>query len=56
MADKEEQDRRFFALAVKSDDPFKLYSEIRDEVEEAMTPKPDIEDEPQEVADWLRKR
>lgn len=55
MADMEEQDRRHFRLALRSDDPMKTYSEIKAAIEEASTPQPDVDDEPPVIADWLRK-
>lgn len=55
IADMEEQDRRHFALAVKSNDPLKTYSEIKAAVEDAMTPKAEVDDEPPDIANWLRR-
>lgn len=54
-ADMEEQDRRHFLLSTKSDDPYKTYSEIKAAVEDALLPKPEVDDEPPEIADWLRR-
>lgn len=53
MADMEEQDRRHFLLAAKTDDPLKTYSEIRQSVSEALTPKPDMSKI--EHIEWLRQ-
>jgi hypothetical protein len=55
MADMEEQDRRHFLLSTKSDDPYKTYSEIREGVEKALTPQAEVDDEPPEIASWLRQ-
>jgi hypothetical protein len=56
MADMEEQDRRHFVVAVKSDDPLKTYNEIRSEIDEALTPKPDLGEMSPSAAAWLRKQ
>ncbi len=52
MQDMEEQDRRWWLLAQKSTDPVKTYSEMREAIEDAVTPAIDLDTHP--LRDWYR--